>query len=136
MPGKTEIPQTCTSRHSACGHGRQNASTSGLVPGPGALLLSLAVVACPVAAYASPCGDQIARLEAAQNGLGEAPYARQSIGAQLHHQPTPGAVANAESEARTRLNAALADARKLNSEGKDSECLISLEKAGVPLRGP
>jgi hypothetical protein len=133
MPGKTEISQTWTWLVSACGHCQQKARNGRLVPGRAALMLSLAVAASPAAAYASPCGDQIAKLEAAQADLGDVPYARQSIGAQLHRQPTPGAVANAESEARSRLNAALADARKLNSEGKDSECFATLEKAGVPV---
>jgi hypothetical protein len=83
----------------------------------------------PVAAHATPCGDQIARLEAAQSEV--VPYTRQSVGAQLHHQPTPGTVSNAESEAKRQLSAALAAARKLDSEGKDSECIATLDKAGL-----
>jgi hypothetical protein len=87
------------------------------------------VLICPAAAYATPCGEQIARLEAAQSEV--LPYSRQSVGAQLHHQPTPGTVSNAESEAKRQLSAALAIARKLDSEGKDSECIATLDKAGL-----
>jgi len=72
-------------------------------------------------------------LESAQPDLKIVPYARQSVAAQLHHQPTPGTVANAESEAQKKLVAALAIARKLDSEGKDSECIATLQKAGLLL---
>jgi len=135
MPGKTEISQTsCRLVSSPDRRQKLKAEIDRL--GPRALMFSLAVVAYPAAASAGECGDRIARLEAARTSLGEVPYARQSVGAQLHHQPTPGAVANAESEARERLGAALIVARKLNSGGKEQECLAALEKAGVPLGAP
>ena len=61
------------------------------------------------------------------------PSAPESAGALLHRQPTPETVARAETEAEEKTDAALALARKLNAEGKDSECLSALEKVAVPL---
>lgn len=86
----------------------------------------------PDAGRAESCGEQIARLEAAQSAARVVPYARQSVAAQMHRQPTPGSVATAESEAQRNFDAALAGAKKLNAEGKEAECIAALEKAGVP----
>jgi hypothetical protein len=91
------------------------------------------VVICPAVVHAGPCGENIARLEAAQRDSRIVPNMRQSVAAQLHHQPTPGTVANAESKAKKELDEALVVARKLDSEGKESECMATLQKLGVPL---
>jgi hypothetical protein len=125
MPGKSKVSRVCDWTRRVSSSGRHWA-----VNGAGAPIIPLAMVLIgPVAAHATPCGDQIARLEAAQSEV--VPYTRQSVGAQLHHQPTPGTVSNAESEAKRQLSTALATARKLDSEGKDSECIATLDKAGL-----
>jgi hypothetical protein len=89
------------------------------------------------AAHATACSSEIARLEMV---LGQAQPDRQVVAsapesraARLHHQPTPNTVATAETEAKEKLDAALALARKLDSERKDSECIAALEKVAVPL---
>jgi hypothetical protein len=61
------------------------------------------------------------------------PSAPESAGALLHRQPTPETVGRAQNEAEKNTGAAMALARKLNAEGKDSECLAALEKVAVPL---
>jgi len=78
------------------------------------------------------CGAAIARLETALNQarangrvVASAP---ESVGAMLHHQPTPDSVARAQSESVRRVEASLATAWKLRSEGKRSECVATLEK--------
>jgi hypothetical protein len=42
-------------------------------------------------------------------------------------------VAKAAADAEKKLEAALAVARKLGSEGKDVECVAALEKIALPL---
>ena len=111
--------------------------------GPILPLHPLAIVAlaialmCPVAAHAGPCSEEIARVEMAlsqaQANRQIGPSAPESARALLHRQPTPETVARAETEAEEKTDAALALARKLNAEGKDSECLSALEKVAVPL---
>ena len=106
-------------------------------------VISLACVALavslvyPVAAPAGPCGDEIARVEQA---LGQAqanpqlgPSAPESAGALLHRQPTPQSVERAQTQADEKTNTALAQARKLNAEGRESECISALEPVAVPL---
>jgi hypothetical protein len=97
------------------------------------------VLLCFIAAHAAPCKKQIARVEMALSRMQAdqqiAPTARESRAARLHHQPTPKTVAKAETVAKDKVETALGLARKLDSEGKDSECLATLEKAlplGVP----
>jgi hypothetical protein len=125
MPGKSKVSQVCDWMRRV-----SSSAARWTIGGAGAPIIPLAIVLVgPVAAHATPCGEQIARLEAAQSEV--VPYTRQSVGAQLHHQPTPGTVSNAESEAKRQLSTALATARKLDSEGKDSECMATLDKAGL-----
>jgi hypothetical protein len=92
-----------------------------------------------VTAHAAPCSEQIARVEMAlsqtQANRQVAPTAEESNAARLHRQPTPKTVATAETGARDKVETALVLARKLGSEGRDSECIVVLEKAlplGVP----
>jgi len=97
------------------------------------------VLISPIAAHAAPCSEQIARVEMvlsqAQANQQIAPTAPESRAARLHRQPTPETVGKAETVAKDKVEAAVALARKLDSEGKDSECIATLEKAlplGVP----
>jgi hypothetical protein len=89
------------------------------------------------ASQAGPCTgqivvveQQISQLEAAAppSGAGE-PSAPQSVGAQLHHEPTPGTVNGAEHRANADGDAALARARKADADGKADECAEALRVA-------
>ena len=88
-------------------------------------------------AEAGRCGAEIGRLETVLSRarankaiVGTAP---ESASARLHRQPTPKTVARAEAEAQKKIEAALAAARKLNSEGKDAECIAMLKDVALPL---
>ena len=95
-------------------------------------LCSLIVVAVP-AAYAGPCTTQISKLEqqiklsASNPEVG--PSGRQTVGAQLHHQPTPGTVERAETKANADADAALDRARKADAAGDASGCQSALIQA-------
>jgi hypothetical protein len=67
------------------------------------------------AAHSRPCTVQIAQLER-QIRLA-APTGSQTLGAQLHYQPTPADVQNAESRASANANAALQRARQADADG-------------------
>jgi hypothetical protein len=102
---------------------------------PGVSLLAL-WGSC-VLAQAGPCTAQIDDVEqkihqaqAARelSGAG-APSAPQSVGAQLHHQPTPGSVAGAEDKAREAAAAALNAARNADAAGDAAGCARALADA-------
>ncbi|MGO4388614.1 hypothetical protein AB4Y85_13855 [Microvirga sp. 2YAF29] len=100
---------------------------------------ALAVTMFPVSyAAAGPCAPMIDRAQEqvdaridAQAGSGAA--APESTGAMLHHEPTPGSIANAErksgdgSRAQTAL-ALLAQARKADAAGDAAGCERALEE--------
>lgn len=65
--------------------------------------------------------------EALAHGRGVA-TAPVSVGAMLHHQPTRDSVAKAQRDSIMRFEDALATAQKLRSDGKRSECILTLEK--------
>jgi hypothetical protein len=97
------------------------------------LLAAFALFARCGAAAAGPCAAQIADLErqiaepapAADNG----PTAPQTLGAQLHHQPTPGSVAGAEHVANKDADAALDRARQADAAGNAAACNAALTEA-------
>ena len=78
-------------------------------------------------ARASPCSEEIASLETAISASASnpalAPTAQQSVGAQLHHQPTPQSVQRAEAAPNTELNDLVTRAKVLDAEGKTKECM-------------
>lgn len=84
-------------------------------------------------AYAGPCSIQIAQFEKAvrqsANDPDAGPMARQSIGAQLGHQPTPVSVKRADQRAQAAFDAALARAKKLDSRGNRAGCTRALVNA-------
>jgi hypothetical protein len=51
------------------------------------------------------------------------------VGAQLHRQPTPGSVAQAERVANTDADDALARAKKADAEGNAAECDAAVRRA-------
>jgi len=84
-------------------------------------------------AQAGPCSNAIAQFEQtvrqSANNPDAGPTARQSIGAQLSHQPTPGSVARAEARAQTTFEAALARAKRLDARGNRAGCARALAAA-------
>jgi hypothetical protein len=89
------------------------------------------------AAWGGPCTTQIAQLQqqinlaaadpAAKPDIG--PTAPQSVGAQLHHQPTPGSVEHGERVANADADAALERARKADADGNSVACNQALGEA-------
>ena len=97
--------------------------------------LTIAIlVAGAVNAQAGPCTAQIAQVERSiRNSAGPSPDSGpsgpQSVGAQLHHQPTPGSVEGAENRARADGLAALDRARKADAAGDAAACAKAIEDA-------
>jgi hypothetical protein len=91
-------------------------------------LIVCAALALPVtSAHASPCGDEIARLEQGSPALG--PSGQQSIGAQLGHQPTPQSVQQAEAASQARFASLLERAKGFEAQGKTAECMQAVAAA-------
>ncbi|WP_125461536.1 MULTISPECIES: hypothetical protein [Rhodomicrobium] len=97
------------------------------------LLTSL--TACGLLILASPavqaglCTPEIAHFEDSTRYMDSVPSGKQTIGAQLHHQPTPESVEQATKAAETGVAATLAKARDLDSKGEDTACLKLLDDA-------
>jgi len=100
------------------------------------MMLGLALISVRpvVAARATTCGERIAKLEmelrqaeADRRVLG----ARESTSATMHRQPTPESIAEAEARVQEHLESRLETAKKLNSEGKESECFAALGRFAV-----
>jgi hypothetical protein len=86
------------------------------------------------AAHSGPCAVQIARLEgqirqapSPENG----PTAPQSVAGQLHHQPTPDSVQNAERNARLAAAAALDRLHQADVDGNAVACAKALDEAAL-----
>ena len=101
------------------------------------VLTAVGLIGGAAASEAGPCTTQISKVEqqirkvqaaSRPGGAGE-PTAPQSVGAQLHHQPTPQTVESAESKARASAEAALDRARKADAEGDASACAEALKEA-------
>lgn len=101
------------------------------------VLAATSFLAGVAAAQAGPCTTQIAQLEQQvavlqanppPSGVGE-PTAPQSLGAQLHHQPTPNSVRSAEHTANADADAALERARKADDAGDAAGCAAALAEA-------
>jgi hypothetical protein len=84
-------------------------------------------------AHSGPCTPQIEQLERqigqASSGIQSGPTAPQSIEAQLHHQPTPAKVREAEHRAIANAVAVLQRARQADSEGSLVACTEALTDA-------
>lgn len=101
------------------------------------MLAAVTFIGAASTAQAGPCTTQISQVEqrirqaqaaSPPGGAGE-PSAPQSVGAQLHHQPTPGSVQSAEHKARVDSEAALNRARKADAAGNASACAKALTEA-------
>jgi hypothetical protein len=110
------------------------------------LLVCAASFAVSLPAHAGSCAKDIERmqmkLDARLNALAAAgPSAKQSLGAQLHRQPTPRSVAGAEhrlgevsSSTMAKVGDAMTRARKADAAGDESACqraLTDVEQAIV-----
>jgi hypothetical protein len=100
---------------------------------------ALATVTCSfvlvaiAGARAGPCTSDIGRLEtqiklSASNPI-VGPTATQTVGAQLHRQPTPGEIQNAETKANADADAALDRARKADGKNDATGCREALRQA-------
>jgi hypothetical protein len=85
------------------------------------------------AAHSGPCTTQIVAIEQQINtappGPESGPSAPQTLGAQLHHQPTPGSVDRGEHLANKDGDVALDRARKADELGDAKTCNNALDEA-------
>ncbi len=103
---------------------------------PVLVLAAVALLGGGAASQAGPCTSQISQVEQKISALQAAPQASgageptapQSIGAQLHHQPTPGTVQGAEETANADGDAALERARKADADGNADGCNEALRE--------
>jgi hypothetical protein len=98
-----------------------------------AFLIFAFLVTGALNAQAGPCTARIAEIErfvqSSAPGPDSGPSAPQSVGAQLHHQPTPGTVEGAEHRARADGLEALDRARKADAAGDAVACAKAIEEA-------
>jgi hypothetical protein len=98
-----------------------------------ATLIVAAVCLGGTGAHAGPCTQAIAKFEqAVRESAGKpdaGPQARQTIGAQLHHEPTPASVERAEARAQAAFDATLARAKRRDARGDRAGCMRALTKA-------
>jgi hypothetical protein len=84
-------------------------------------------------ARSGPCTSQIEELERqighVSSSAKSGPTAPQSIEAQLHHQPTPETVRNAERKANADAAAALQRARQADTDDNPAACAKALDEA-------
>jgi hypothetical protein len=88
----------------------------------------IGLVVAPASAYAGPCTTLIAEVERYVERLTSVPSAKQTIGAQLHHQPTPQSVEQGLNEARANAEAALDRARKADADGDVAACTKAVDE--------
>jgi hypothetical protein len=84
-------------------------------------------------ALSGPCTAQIVQLEnqtaSASPVPASGPTATQSVDAQLHHQPTPGTVGQADQNANKDADAAIEQAKKADSANDAAGCNAALVSA-------
>jgi hypothetical protein len=101
------------------------------------LVVSFAATAVMIAgidaARSGPCAEDIVALDRqiaiAVPGPQSGPTGAQTIGAQLHRQPTPGSVERAENTADTDAEEALARAKQADAAGNAVDCNAALQRA-------
>jgi hypothetical protein len=107
-------------------------ATSGNSASVSALLTAACCILFAGTAQAGPCTAEINQVEtqirlAASNPV-DGPSAPQTVNAQLHHQPTPGAVQRGEAVANADGDAALERARKADAQGDANACREALRQ--------
>jgi hypothetical protein len=102
---------------------------------PAALLLGGLGLLWPCASRAETCSAGIARWEAklakARAEGAPAIEAPESTAATLHRQPTAASIANAEAEANAKAGETLEQAKKLQADGKERECVRPLDSLAL-----
>ncbi len=97
----------------------------------GVLTVAIALGQSLASAAAGPCTQDIAQIEqAARAGSGSdnGPTAAQSTNAQLHRQPTPSSIKQAQDQTNAALKAALTSAKELDAQGKRAECQAKVDE--------
>jgi hypothetical protein len=96
-------------------------------------LVALALCLNSGLAQAGPCTADISQFEAAIHQSAGDPFAgltaRQSVNAQLGHQPTPESVQQANERLKSRFSAAMARANRYDARGDRSGCIRALNAA-------
>src|SRR5438552_2358932 len=107
-----------------------------LMPANGSLvglLASALVLAGTSAAQSGPCAEQLAQLERQVANIAPGPQSgptsQQSVGAQLHRQPTPGSVEHAERVANKDADEALARAKAADAQDNAADCNAAVRRA-------
>jgi hypothetical protein len=99
-----------------------------------ALAVGFWLAAHAASANAGGCAGEIAGLEQSlRENPGAIGTARQSIGAQLEHQPTPASVESAKNNAKAEIVAILAEARALDAQGRQDACAEAVARAKILL---
>jgi hypothetical protein len=84
-------------------------------------------------AQAGPCTADISQFEATIHQSAGDPFAglsaRQSVNAQLGHQPTPESVQQANERLKSQFSAAMARAKRYDAQGNRSGCTRALNAA-------
>lgn len=97
------------------------------------LILGATMCSSVAPAYSGPCSSEISQFESAVRQSAGNPNAGptlpQSVGAQLGHQPTPGAMKRAEKQAQRMFERALARAKRLDGRGDRAGCTRALADA-------
>jgi hypothetical protein len=97
------------------------------------LVVAAALCLDAASAQAGPCTTAIARFKQAvrqsANDPNAGPMVRQSVGAQLGHQPTPASIKRAQDRAWAAFDATLARAKRLDARGNRSGCTRALAAA-------
>ena len=102
-------------------------------PGITAALVGAVLALAAPDAWAGPCTSDIADFEAAIARSQGDPLAgltaRQSVGAQLEHQPTPASVKKAQDRLKSRFAATMARAKRYDAQGNRLGCTRELTAA-------
>jgi len=96
-------------------------------------IVCIALIVSADIAHSGPCTAQIVALEqqikVSPPGPQSGPTFSQTLGAQLHHQPTPLDVEHAEHVANKDADTALAAAKKADADGDAAVCKANLTRA-------
>ena len=96
-------------------------------------LVAVALWLNPATAQAGPCTADISQFEATVQQSASDPFAglmaRQSVDAQLGHQPTPESVHNSDQRVKSRFDAAMARAKRFDAQGNRPGCTRALNAA-------
>ena len=83
--------------------------------------------------HPGPCAAELAQIQRqlvhSRGNTLEGPTARETVAAELHHQPTPQSVRKAELTAKAEFQSTIARARRANAAGDVAACNRALDKA-------